>query len=61
MVKIENNFEYTINEISKSLNISKEKCRQILLVSLKKLKNPKFKNKFNDINEIIKELTIEKR
>jgi DNA-directed RNA polymerase sigma subunit (sigma70/sigma32) len=49
-------FEYTIEEISRTLNISKERCRQILLVALKKLKNPKFKNKFDNINDIISEL-----
>jgi len=53
-------FEYTIEEISKTLNISKERCRQILLVTLKKLKNPKFKNKFDNINDIISELNSAK-
>ena len=58
---MQNDFEHTIEEISNSLNLSKEKCRQILLVALKKLKNPKFKNKFNDINDIIKELNNAKK
>ena len=58
---MQNDFEHTIEEISISLNLSKEKCRQILLVALKKLKNPKFKNKFNDINDIIKELNNAKK
>ena len=58
---MENDFEHTIKEISDSLGVSKEKCRQVLLVALKKLKNPKFKNQFDNISEIIKELDHERR
>lgn len=56
---IENDFEYTILEISKELNISKEKCRQVLLVAIKKLKNPKFKDQFKEIKEILELLEKE--
>jgi len=51
-----NSFEYTIKEVAESLNMSKERCRQVLLVALKKLKHEKYKANFNDISEIINEI-----
>jgi DNA-directed RNA polymerase sigma subunit (sigma70/sigma32) len=50
---IEEDFEYTILEISQELNISKEKCRQVLLMAIKKLKNPKYENQFTNVKDIL--------
>ena len=50
---IEEDFEFTILEISKELNISKEKCRQVLLMAMKKLKNPKYENQLSEVKEIL--------
>lgn len=50
---IEEDFEYTILEISQELNISKEKCRQVLLMAMKKLKNPKYENQFTEVKDIL--------
>ena len=50
---IEEDFEYTILEISKELNISKEKCRQVLLMAMKKLKNSKYENQLSEVKEIL--------
>jgi len=41
-------FEYTIKEISQELNISEEKCRQVLLMALKKLKHPKISKELRE-------------
>lgn len=53
---IKNDFEHTILEISEELDISKEKCRQILLMALKKLKNSKYEKNFDEIKDIVREL-----
>lgn len=53
---IEDDFEYTIKEISEELNISKEKCRQVLLMAIKKFKNSNHKEKWKDIKETIEEI-----
>ena len=50
---IEEDFEFTILEISKELGISKEKCRQVLLMAMKKLKNPKYENQLSEVKEIL--------
>jgi DNA-directed RNA polymerase sigma subunit (sigma70/sigma32) len=57
---IKNEFEYTIMDISKELGISKEKCRQVLLMAMKKLKNPKYENQFNEIEDILELLEKDK-
>ena len=50
---IEEDFEYTILEISQELGISKEKCRQVLLMAMKKLKNPKYEDQLSEVKEIL--------
>ena len=52
----ETDFEYTIKEISQELNISREKCRQVLLVAIKKLKNPRYSALLNEVSESLDEL-----
>jgi DNA-directed RNA polymerase sigma subunit (sigma70/sigma32) len=49
-------FEYTIKEISQELNISEEKCRQVLLMALKKLKNPQYSTLLNEVANTLEEL-----
>ena len=49
-------FEYTIEEISQELNISEEKCRQVLLMALKKLKNPRYSTLLNEVANTLEEL-----
>jgi DNA-directed RNA polymerase sigma subunit (sigma70/sigma32) len=49
-------FEYTIKEISQELNISEEKCRQVLLMALKKLKNPRYSTLLNEVANTLEEL-----
>ena len=49
-------FEYTIKEISQELNISEEKCRQVLLMALKKLKNPQYNTLLNEVANTLEEL-----
>ena len=49
-------FEYTIKEISQELNISEEKCRQVLLMALKKLKNPRYSTLLNEVTNTLEEL-----
>ena len=49
-------FEFTLKEISNELGISKEKCRQVLLMAIKKLKTPKYKEKLKNIKDSIKEM-----
>ena len=51
-----NQFEYTIKEISQELNISEEKCRQVLLMALKKLKNPRYSTLLNEVANTLEEL-----
>lgn len=48
-MSVKDEFEYTIEEISKELNISKEKCRQILLMAMKKMKKIITKENINDL------------
>lgn len=55
-MSIESDFEYTIKEISEELNISKEKCRQVLLVAIKKLKNPRYDEILREIANSVEEL-----
>jgi len=55
-MSIGNDFEYTIKEISEELNISKEKCRQVLLVAIKKLKNPRYDEILRKIANSVEEL-----
>ena len=55
-MNVENDFEYTIKEISEELNISKEKCRQVLLVAIKKLKNPHYDEVLREIANSVEEL-----
>ena len=43
-MSLQDDFEHTIKEISEELDISEEKCRQILLMAIKKLKNSKHLN-----------------
>lgn len=50
---IEDDFEYTIKEISEELNISKEKCRQVLLMAIKKFKNSNHLDKWKDIKDTV--------
>lgn len=50
---INETFEYTIQEISQELNLPKETCRQVLLMALKKLKNPKNKEQLIEAKEIL--------
>ncbi len=57
-MSIKNDFEYTIQEISTELNISKEKCRQILLVAIKKLKNPNYDSLLKEISQSFEELYL---
>jgi DNA-directed RNA polymerase sigma subunit (sigma70/sigma32) len=52
-------FEYTIKEISQELNISEEKCRQVLLMALKKLKNPQYNTLLNEVANTLEELQNE--
>lgn len=54
MNTIKDDIEFTLDEISQTLNIPKETCRQVLLKALKKLKNNKSKHK---LEEIYSELT----
>ena len=49
-------FEYTIKEISQELNISEEKCRQVLLMALKRLKNPRYSTLLNEVANTLEEL-----
>lgn len=49
----EDDFEYTIKEISEELNISKEKCRQVLLMAIKKFKNSNHLDKWKDIKDTV--------
>ena len=46
---IKDDIEFTLEEISQTLNIPKETCRQVLLKALKKLKNHKNKHKLKEI------------
>ncbi len=46
---IKDDIEFTLEEISQTLNIPKETCRQVLLKALKKLKNHKNKHKLEEI------------
>jgi DNA-directed RNA polymerase sigma subunit (sigma70/sigma32) len=52
-------FEYTIKEISQELNISEEKCRQVLLMALKKLKNLQYSTLLNEVANTLEELQNE--
>lgn len=49
MNSIKDDIEFTLDEISQTLNIPKETCRQILLKALKKLKHNKSKHKLEEI------------
>lgn len=49
MNTIKDDIEFTLDEISLTLNIPKETCRQVLLKALKKLKNNKSKHKLEEI------------
>ena len=49
MNTIKDDIEFTLDEISQTLNIPKETCRQVLLKALKKLKNNKSKHKLEEI------------
>lgn len=53
MVSHNNEFEFTLEEISLALQIPKETCRQILLMALRKLASAKNKHKLEDIAELI--------
>lgn len=57
---IKDDFEYTIKEISEELDISKEKCRQTLLMAVKKLSNSKYRKKIEDIIDTVNEIEKEK-
>ena len=52
----ENEEEKTFKQIANELNISKEKCRQIEKVVLKKLKHPKLEEKWQEIIELKREI-----
>ena len=49
MERIQENIEYTLDEISLALDIPKETCRQVLLKALQKLKSRKNKPKLEEI------------
>ena len=49
MNTIKDDIEFTLDEISQTLNIPKETCRQVLLKALKKLKSNKSKHKLEEI------------
>ena len=55
-MSLQDDFEHTIKEISEELDISQEKCRQILLMAIKKLKNSKHLNEWVDIKDTAKEI-----
>jgi DNA-directed RNA polymerase sigma subunit (sigma70/sigma32) len=57
---IPEDFEYTITEISQVQNISKEKCRQILLMAIKKLKNPRYDQLLKEVADSLDELQSKK-
>ena len=48
MTKITNNGEFTLDEITKILGITKERVRQIEAQALKKLKHPKMGKQLKD-------------
>lgn len=56
-MKNNDDYEYTILEISEELGIPKETCRQVLLVAIRKLKTKKMKLKLKDIEDTVYELT----
>jgi DNA-directed RNA polymerase sigma subunit (sigma70/sigma32) len=60
LMGIQDDFEHTIVEISEELDISREKCRQILLMALKKLKSSKYEKNFDEIKDIFRELENDK-
>ncbi|MDA3053555.1 sigma factor-like helix-turn-helix DNA-binding protein [Campylobacter sp. JMF_03 NE3] len=51
---------YTLAQIAAVLNISDEAVRQILERAIKKLQDPKFANKWQDIMETMHEIDKEK-
>lgn len=57
---IKDDIEFTLGEISETLKIPKETCRQVLLKALKKLKNHKNKHKLEEIYSEITSLERDK-
>ncbi|KIM03586.1 MAG: hypothetical protein KU29_11515 [Sulfurovum sp. FS06-10] len=57
---IKDDIEFTLEEISETLKIPKETCRQVLLKALKKLKNHKNKHKLEEIYAEITSLERDK-
>ena len=57
---IKDDIEFTLEEISETLKIPKETCRQVLLKALKKLKNHKNKHKLEEIYSEITSLERDK-
>ncbi len=55
-MSLQDDFEHTIKEISKELGISQEKCRQVLLMAIKKLKKSRHLNEWTDIKDTAKEI-----
>jgi DNA-directed RNA polymerase sigma subunit (sigma70/sigma32) len=49
IMHIHDEFEFTIEEISKELKISKEKCRQILMMAMRKMKKIITKDSIDDL------------
>ncbi len=52
----ENEEEMTFEQIARELNISKEKCRQIEKVVLKKLRHPELEKQWQEIIELKREI-----
>lgn len=53
MVSHKDDFEFSLEEISQTLQIPKETCRQVLLMALRKLSSPKNQKKLSEIAELI--------
>ncbi|MDD3595883.1 hypothetical protein [Sulfuricurvum sp.] len=53
MVSNKDDFEFSLEEISMTLQIPKETCRQVLLMALRKLSSPKNQKKLSEIADLI--------